>query len=277
MNAQDIIDILQGKRGANPERGIEEDDILANAFFELEAKDAPAFWAAFAEALQTLIADGDGKPVYLAARFMNRMANIEPPRMPRKTSLFDFLLKAKTDKPEALAGQLLALSVLNKGTATFWKRQIKAALDILESTQDESYAVAAVVHAFVECAAHTTVPAEDWQAMFMTIAHLPSVPRMELLNLLVGVEKETNEQRVVKLEEELGVGLEAASPSIKVETQKRLEDVFNAWLERNNPHESIARWLRKQQNARMTPRNKVAASLAKTARPFTPAPMQAAA
>ena len=278
MNAQDIIHILQGKRGANPERGVEEDDLLANAFFELEAHDWPAFWSAFTEALRTLIDEGAGMPVYLAARFMTRMANIQPPRLPSKKSPFDFLITANTHMPEALAGRLLLLSVLHKGTTAFWKQQIKATLDLLEATtQDETYAVAAVVHAFVECATRTDIPAEYWQKLFEVITHLPSVPRMELLNLLVCVEKATGEQRVSSLEEELDVGLEAASPSIKRETQEKLESVFKAWLELNEPHEAIARWLRKQKDARMTPRNKVAASLAKTPLPFIPSSMQVAA
>lgn len=277
MNAQEIIDTLQGKLGTNPERGIEADDLLANAFFELEAQDWPAFWTAFAKALQTLVADKDGLPVYLAARFMSRMAHIDPPRLPGKKSQFNFLLKANTDTPEALAGRLLALSVLNKGTEEFWMAQVEAALNLLESSLDETYAVAAVVHAFVECSARTAVPAGTWQKLFDVITHLPNMPRMELLNLLVGVEKETQEQQIGKLEEELAAALNAVYPSIKGGTEAKLNSVLNAWLELNNPHEAIAAWLRKQQKDKISPRQMVAASLAKATRPFISSPMQVAA
>lgn len=266
MNNQEILSVLRGERGANPNMGIEEDDLLTNAFLNLPESERAAFWETLAKAMRTLVSGNEGLSVYLAARFIFRMGKIKPPYLPRKKSQFDFLLEPQPDAvlPTQLAGTLLTLSVLKKGKADFWKKQINASLACLESAQDDIHAMAAVVYAFLTYNAYVTIPAEVWSRLFTVLSRLPSLPRLELLDLLVGVEKETDNGQLAKFEEELELGLDEAKPSIKDADQVSLNTVFKAWLELNAPHEAIAKWLQKElspqkseKSERLTPRSMV--------------------
>jgi hypothetical protein len=251
MNTQKILSILRGERETNPNMGIEEDDLLANGFFDLSSGEHDAFWLAFSAAMKALVADNEGLPVYLASRFIFRMSEIKPSRIPRKKILFDFLLTPPDDDvhPARLAGTLLALLVLKKGKAEFWKLQIAASLNSLETTQGDHYAMAAVVYAFLGYNRHVSIPAEDWEHLFATLSRLSRLPRMELLELLVGVEKdETQHPRA--LEEEISVGLDAwktsASDNHPSALAEHLPSVLRAWLNRNAPDAAVAAWLRRE-------------------------------
>ncbi len=251
MNTQEILSILRGERGINPNMGIEEDDLLANGFFDLPSGEHDAFWLALSTAMKTLVANNEGLPIYLASRFIFRMGEIKPSRIPRKKSLFDFLPDIPADDvpPARLAGTLLTLLVLNlkKGNAEFWKRQIAASLRSLEATQGDHYAMAAVVYAFLGYNRHVPIPAECWERLFATLSRLPRLPRMELLELLVGVEKEQT-QEPCTLEKEISKGLDeyniSASNKQSAVLSEHLSPVLRAWLDRNAPHESVAEWLR---------------------------------
>lgn len=250
MNTQEILSILRGERGANPNMGIEEDDLLAKAFFDLPKDEHDAFWLALSVAVKTLVASNEGMPIYLACRFIYSMGEIKPSRLPHKKSLFNFLLDTPAGDvpPTQLAGTLLALLVLKMGKAEFWKQQITASLDSLETAQDTTYAMAAVVYAFLGYNRCTTIPAENWSRLFSTISRLPRLPRMELLELLVGVEKETDDNNKLRLKEELDVGLEEQGTSDKgIEFHNpntSLASVLRTWLEKNEPHQIIDAWLR---------------------------------
>ncbi|MBZ0092565.1 MAG: hypothetical protein K8F27_10125 [Sulfuricellaceae bacterium] len=251
MNKQEILSILRGERGASPNMGIEEDDLLANAFFDLSDVEKEAFWPELSDAMKSLVADREGMPFYLAARFIYGMGEIKPPRLPRKKSLFNFLLDAmaEKDQPAQLAGTLLTLLVLKMGKPEFWGRQIAASLDSLEATQDANYAMAAVVYAFLGYNRCTTISATDWSRLFSVLSRLPSLPRMEMLELLVGVEKEA--KRPGELEEELDVGLGTLRTSIRnneesTRIDQSLAPVFKTWLEKNEPRQAIAAWLSKE-------------------------------
>lgn len=250
MNKQEILSILRGERGASPNMGIEEDDLLANAFFDLSNAEQEAFWPTLCDAMKSLSADKEGMPFYLAARFIYGMGELKPPRLPRKKSLFNFLLdaQAEKDQPAQLAGTLLTLLVLKLGKAEFWKRQINASLESMETTQDTNHAIAAVVYAFLGYNRCDTIVAADWSRLFSVLSRLPRLPRMEVLELLVGVEKETVAPG--KLEEELDVGLETLRTSIRDEESTRMDQslapVFKTWLEKNEPHKAIADWLSKE-------------------------------
>ena len=251
MNEQEILSILRGERGANPNLGIEEDDLLANAFFNLPKDEHAAFWLALSDAVKALVASNEGMPIYLACRFIYSMGEINPPRLPHKKSLFNFLLDTPAGgvPPARLAGTLLALLVLKKGKAEFWKQQIAASLNGLETTPDDAYAMASVVYAFLGFNRLSCIPAGDWERLFSTLSHLQRLPRMELLELLVGVEKEeTWNPRM--LEEEISVGLDAwktsasdLHPSVLAE---HLPSILRTWLDRNAPNASIAAWLRRE-------------------------------
>lgn len=252
MNTQEILSILRGERGINPNMGIEEDDLLANGFFDLPSGEHDAFWLALSTAMKTLVANNEGVPIYLASRFIFRMSEIEPSRTPRKRSLFDFLLDIPADgvPPARLAGTLLTLLVLKlnkKGNAEFWKRQITASLNSLEAKQDDHYAMAAVVYAFLGYNRLVSIPAEDWTQLFVTLSRLPRLPRMELLELLVGVEKEQTRDPC-SLEKEISNGLDeyiiSASDKQSAVLSEHLSPVLRAWLDRNAPHEVVAEWLR---------------------------------
>jgi hypothetical protein len=264
MNTQEILSILRGERGTNPNIGIEEDDLLANAFFELSEAEHDAFWISLSDAMKTLVADNEGMPMYLACRFIYSMSEIKPPHLPRKKNLFAFLLEQPVDNaPSSLiAGTLLALLVLKKGKADFWKRQIDTSLDNLGTTLDNTYAMAGVVYAFLGCNRYAPISAEKWGNLFITLSKLPKLPRMELLELLVGVEKETDKQMILK--EELDLGLDTLRTSVKdaePDLAQSLAPVFRAWLNKNNPHQAIAVWLRRQlsphelENQKLSPRH----------------------
>lgn len=255
MNTQEILSILRGERGKNPNIGIEEDDLLENAFFDLSQVEQNAFWSALSEAMQMLIAGKEDMPFYLAARFIFSMSEIDPPHLPRKKSLFDFLLThpPEIEHPAQLAGTLLVLLVLKMGKSEFWKQQISASLDSLETTQDDHYAMAAVVYAFLGCNRHAPVLAKDWERLFVTLSHLPRLPRMELLELLVGVEKEEARNPRI-LEEEISVGLDAWKTSASDAFKGHFSSVFRTWLDRNEPHAVIAAWLRQAMRSPVSPR-----------------------
>lgn len=250
MSTQKILSILRGEQGSNPNRGIEEDDLLENAFFKLPEAEHDVFWIALADAMKTLVSSNEGMPMYLACRFIYSMSEIKPPHLPRKKSLFAFLLDKPTDhaSPSMLAGTLLALLVLKKGNAEFWKQQIDTSLNSLETTQDTTHAMAAVVYAFLGCNRHATISAVEWGSLFIALSKLPKLPRMELLELLVGVEKEANDS--MRLEEEIDLGLDALRTSITEakhpDLAQSLEPVFRAWLDKNDPHLAIATWLRRE-------------------------------
>lgn len=248
MNTQEILPILRGERGKNPNIGIEEDDLLANDFFDLSKVEQETFWSELAQAMQILIAGKEGLPFYLAARFIFRMSEIDPPRLPRKKSLFNFLfdMSANDVPPPQFAGTLLTLLVLKlkkDNNAEFWKRQVSASLDSLETTQDDRYAMAAVVYAFLGYNRCAPIPAKDWERLFVTLSHLPRLPRMELLELLVGVEKDIPRDPSI-LEREISLGWNCAKPSASDVFEKQLISVFRTWLDRNEPHAVIAAWLR---------------------------------
>lgn len=250
MNTQEILSILRGDRGKNPNMGIEEDDLLANAFFDLPKDEHDAFWLALSDAVKTLVVGNEGMPIYLACRFIYSMGEIKPSRLPRKKSLFNFLLDTPAGDvpPPRLAGTLLALLVLKMGKAEFWKQQITASLNSLKTAQGDTYAMAAVVYVFLGYNRHVSIPAEDWERLFDTLSHLPRLPRMELLELLVGVEKETRSPR--SLEEEISVGLDtwktsASDKSLSVLVE-HLPSVLRSWLDRNTPHDVVAAWLRRE-------------------------------
>lgn len=257
MNTQEILSILRGERGTNPNMGIEEDDLLANGFFDLSCGEHDAFWLALSAAMKLLVADNEGLPIYLASRFIFRMGEIDPPYFPRKKSLFNFLLDIPADNvpPARLAGTLLALLVLKlrNDNAEFWKQQIATSLNSLETTQDGHYAMAAVVYAFLGYNRYAPIPAKDWERLFVALSHLPRLPRMELLELLVGVEKEENRNPRM-LEEEISVGWDLVKPSASDVFEKQLISVFRAWLDRNEPHAVIAAWLRQEMRPLASPR-----------------------
>lgn len=262
MNTQEILSILRGEQGVNPNRGIEEDDLLEKAFFELPKTEHDAFWVTVAEAMKTLLASNEGMPMYLACRFIYSMSEIKPPHLPHKKSLFAFLLDEPTNStsPSALAGRLLALLVLNKGDKEFWNRQVNASLDSLKTTPNNSHAVAAVVYAFLGYNGKTTISAEQWGKLFIALSKLPKLPRMELLELLVGVEKESNEQAQMK--EELDLGMAALRTS-STNTNPDLASVFRAWLDKNEPRQAIADWLSRElsphepEDRKMSPRHRI--------------------
>lgn len=250
MNTQEILSILRGERGANPNKGIEEDDLLANAFFDLHKDEHDAFWLALSEAVKTLVAGNEGMPIYLACRFIYSMSEIKPSRLPRRKSLFNFLLEPPASEvpPARLAGTLLALLVLKMGKAEFWKQQIAASLNSLKTTEGDTYAMAAVVYAFLGYNRHDSIPAEDWERLFAALSRLQDLPRMELLELLVGVEKEAPSP--CTLEEEISVGLDtwktSASDKRPSALAEQLPIVFRTWLDRNAPQEVVAAWLRRE-------------------------------
>ncbi|MDP2828894.1 MAG: hypothetical protein Q8O37_09820 [Sulfuricellaceae bacterium] len=250
MNTQEILAILRGERGINPSLGIEEDDLLENAFFDLSKAEKNSFWLMFVEAVELLAANKEGMPVYLASRFIYSLSEIKPRHRPRKKNLFDFLLGVlDADSPNPMrAGVLLLLLVLDRGDAVFWKKQIAASLASLEETQDPTYGMAAVVYAFLGLNPKATIAAEDWGRLFLVMSELPRTPRLELLELLVGVEKETKEP--VRLREELETGLYELAASTKSnvlpELKPSIKSVFKTWLERNEPHPAIAALLTHQ-------------------------------
>jgi len=259
MNTQEILSILRGGRGKNPNIGIEEDDLLENAFFALSKTEQNAFWSALSEAMQILIAGKEDMPFYLAARFIFSLSEIDPPHLLREESLIDFLLTHPLEigYPALLAGTLLALLVLKMGKSEFWQQQIFASLDSLKTTQDDHSAMAAVVYAFLGYNRHASVSAKDWKELFVRLSHLPRLPRMELLELLVGVEKEALRDPSI-LEREISLGWNWAKPSASDVFQKQLIFVFRAWLDRNEPHAVIAAWLRQElrpltRNPRLSP------------------------
>ncbi len=262
MNTQEILSILRGEQGINPNRGIEEDDLLEMTFFELPKTEHDAFWAALAEAMTTLLANNDDLPLYLACRFIFSMSEIKPPHLPHKINLFAFLLDEPTNSasPFILAGRLLALLVLNKGDEKFWKRQVDASLDSLEAAPDNSHAMAAVVYAFLGCNGKASISAEQWGKLFIALTRLPELPRMELLELLVGVEKESSDQPLMK--EELDLGMDALRTSSK-NTNPDLASVFRAWLDKNEPRQAIADWLSRElsphepEARKMSPRHRI--------------------
>lgn len=272
MNTQEILTILRGAQETNPNMGIEEDDLLENVFFELPEAEHETFWVALADAMKTLVTSNEGMPMYLACRFIYSMSEIKPPHLPRKKSLFVFLLDKSADgvAPPLLAGTLLALLVLKKGNAEFWKRQIDASLNSLETTQDTTYAMAAVVYAFLGCNRYATLSAAEWGSLFIALSNLPKLPRMELLELLVGVEKEPNDSMM--LEEELDLGMDALRTSIKgakhPDLAQSLAPVFRAWLDKNDPHLAIATWLRRElrphelEKRKLSPRHLIAQIMA---------------
>lgn len=255
MNTQEILSVVRGERGANPNKGIEEDDLLANAFFDLPKDKHDAFWFAFSEAVKVLVAGNEGMPMYLACRFIYSMSEIKPSRLPRRKSLFNFLLDPPASEvppvevpPVRLAGTLLALLVLKMGKAEFWKQQIVASLNSLKLAEGDTYAMAAVVYAFLGYNRHDSIPAEDWERLFAALSRLQDLPRMELLELLVGVEKEA--QSPCALEEEISVGLDtwktSASDKRPSALAEQLPIVFRTWLDRNAPQEVVAAWLRRE-------------------------------
>lgn len=271
MNTQEILSILRGERGVNLNRGIEEDDLLENTFFELPAAEHGTFWAALSEAIKILVANNEGMPMYLACRFIYSMSEIKPNRLPSNKNLFDFLLNKPVDnaQPSLLAGSLLALLVLKKGEGEFWKQQIDTSLNSLETTQDTTYAMAAVVYAFLGCNRCNTISAAEWGNLFITLSNLPKLPRMELLELLVGVEKEANDS--TRLEEEIGLGMDTLRTSIRDTTPDLLQSlapVFRAWLDKNDPHQAIAAWLGRElqphecEKRKLSPRHRIAQILA---------------
>lgn len=252
MNEQEILSFLRGERGANPNMGLEEDDLLANAFFDLPKDEHDAFWLALSDAVKALVANNEGMPIYLACRFIYSMGEINPPCLPHKKSLFNFLLDIPVGDVSSaqLAGTLLALLVLKKGKSEFWKQQITASLNGLETTPGDTYAMAAVVYAFLGYNRLSSIPAGDWERLFLTLSHLQRLPRMELLELLVGVEKEEEARNPRTLEEEISVGLDtwrtSASDTHHSVFMERLPSVLRTWLDRNEPHASIAAWLRQE-------------------------------
>lgn len=248
MNTNMILSILRGETpGLNLNSGIEEDDLLANTFFDLPNIEQAPFWMNLSEAIKMLVAGNEGMSVYLAARFIYRMGEIKPPRLPRKKTLFDFLLEAQLhDMPTPqLASILLILLVLKRGDSSFWEKQISASLDSLEITQGDTYSMTAVVYSFLGLNRKGTVKAEYWARLFMTLNSLPSLPRMELLELLVGAEKETQTPEI--LSEELDCGFNEMLVSTKGKEADRLNpsihSVFQAWLDLNQPNPAIAAWL----------------------------------
>ncbi|WP_031595302.1 hypothetical protein [Ferrovum myxofaciens] len=246
MNEQKILSILRGEQGTNPNIGIEEDDLLERAFFEMPKAEYNAFWIALSDAMKTLVANNEGMPMYLACRFIYSLSDIKPPHLPPQENLFVFLLEEPVENalPPILAGRLLILLVLKLGDAEFWKRQIDASINNLGKPYS-TYAMAAVVYAFLGCNHYSIISAEAWGCLFIALSKLPKLPRMELLELLVGVEKETNEQ--LRLQEEINVGLYTQRTSMKnVESSlnQSLASVFRAWLDKNEPHDAIAEWLR---------------------------------
>lgn len=264
MNTQEILSILRGERGTNLNKGIEEDDLLENAFFELPEAEHDAFWVGLSDAMKTLVAGNEGMPMYLACRFIYSMGEIKPPHLPRQKGLFSFLLDLPVDNAPSplIAGTLLALLVLKKGNVEFWKQWIDASLDNLGTTLGNTYAMAAVVYAFLGCNRYVPISAEKWGSLFITLSKLPKLPRMELLELLVGVEKETDEQ--MRLKEELDLGLDALRTSVKdaePDLAQLLAPVFRAWLDKNDPHQAIAAWLRRElrphelENRKLSPRH----------------------
>lgn len=271
MNTQGILTILRGAQGINPNRGIEEDDLLENVFFKLPEAEQDAFWIALSDAMKTLVANNEGMPMYLACRFIYSMSEIKPPHLPPNKNWFAFLLDKPTDNapPSLLAGSLLALLVLKKGNTEFWKRQIDTSLNSLETTPDTTYAMAAVVYAFLGCNRYSTISSTEWGNLFIALSNLPKLPRMELLELLVGVEKEANDS--TKLEEELDLGMDTLRTSIKntePDLAQSLAPVFRAWLDKNDPHQAIAAWLRRElrphglENRKLSPRHLIAQILA---------------
>lgn len=250
MNTQEIISILRGERVINPGLGIEEDDLLENAFFDLPKAEKHSFWLMFVDALKLLAANREGMPVYLASRFIYSLSEIQPRHRPSKNNLFDFLLDVlDSDSPDPMrAGVLLLLLVLDRGDAEFWKKQVAASLVRLEENQDTTYGMAAVVYAFLGLNPKATIAAEDWGRLFLVMSELPRTPRLELLELLVGVEKETKEP--VRLSEELETGLYELASSTKSnvlpELKPSIKSVFKTWLERNEPRPAIAALLAHQ-------------------------------
>ncbi|MDO9224961.1 MAG: hypothetical protein Q8M09_06450 [Pseudomonadota bacterium] len=250
MNIHEILSILRGEREINPNLGIEEDDLLENAFFDLPKTEKDSFWPMFVDALRLLAVNKEGMPVYLASRFIYSLSEIKPRQLPHKKNLFDFLLIVlDADSPDPMrAGVLLLLLVLDRGNAEFWKKQVAASLIRLEENQDTTYGMAAVVYAFLGLNPKDTIMAEDWGRLFLVLSELPRTPRLELLELLVGVEKETKEPE--RLREELETGLNELASSTKrnilPELKPSIKSVFKTWLERNDPHPAIAMLLDNQ-------------------------------
>ena len=271
MNSDEIVALLRGWEGSiNLARGIEEDDALAHAFMTLPAGEHAAFWPVFADALRALINDGDDLPVYLSARFLNRMAEIEPPTTPENLqTLFGFLLDLDgANMPAAWnTGVLLILLLLNLGDQAYWRQQCTQSLDVLDATDEHYLAVAAVVYAYLGYGRHTTVPANDWARLLLGLNKRPKLPRMELLELLVGVERQERQKNTdsESLRQELEMGMDQWRTSTSDErytvVHESLASVLRAWRECNAPAAEIETWLdaelRPHKLQTMTPRERV--------------------
>ena len=256
MTPQQIEAILRGEHGANLNMGVEEDDILARTFFGLPKEEKDAFWPNFAQAMESLIESREDLPVYLAARFLFSMGEIKPSQLPRKKTPFNFLLNIQLENtsPSQLAGVLLAELLLKLGKTDYWENAIDTTLKSLEAGSEAPHAMAAVVYAFLAYNRCDTIPAETWNRLFRALAHLPRLPRMELLELLVGVEKEAKFPE--RMGEELDVSLEQG-PSHRGNEFHDLEPSFKhvlqAWLDLNTPHPAIEALLKRKLTESRTP------------------------
>ena len=248
MNEKGICDILRGEHGSNPNLGVEEDDLLARAFFALANNEKKAFWSEFTRALQNLISAGEDLPVYLGARFLFGLSEIRPSPLTKQTALFDFLTAtALSSAPSGqLAGILLAALLFKKGHADFWEQATEASLNSLEASPDARYAVAATVYAFLgytRC--EKSIPSTTWSRLFRALSHQSHLSRMELLELLVSVESEA--ANVQEMQTRLNEGLNdyrlSTSEKRCSALQSELANVFRAWLKLNSPHATIANWL----------------------------------
>lgn len=248
MNETEICDILRGKLGSNPNLGLEEDDILARAFFGQASDKQKSFWPAFAQSLQKLISSGEDLPVYLAARFLFGLSEIRPSPLTQQTALFDFLTASVLSNAPSgqLAGILLAALLFKKGDMDFWEEATKAGLKSLEASPDARYAVAATVYAllgYTRCGKN--IPTATWSRLFRVLSRQSHLSRMELLELLVGVESEA--ANVQEMQIQLSEGLDeyrlSTSNTRCSALQGELANVFRAWLKLNSPHATIAKWL----------------------------------
>ena len=249
MNTEEILTILRSSHEINIDKGIEEDDLLANKFISLEGALIRPFWSSFANAMETLNVNHEVFPFYLAARFMYSMSIALPPRKPAKKSLFNFILNQDFAEIDPLqhAGALLTLLVLEKGDAVFWMNQIDISLSHLKNNENV-HRMDAVVYAFIGLNRVGDISADHWAKLFTALAYVNELPEMEVLELLVSVEKENT--RTQRLSIELDLGLDTFRTSTESNRilgfKNSLNDVFQTWLDFNEPRPYISTWLQKQ-------------------------------
>lgn len=251
MSPVEIIEILNSSNRANPNRGIEEDDLLANKFISLSKDEMKSFWIAFAAAMKILFKNNESSSIYLASRFLYSMSVASPPRKPGRKSDFKFITKHDYSEvdPFLHAGALLASLVLGLGGKEFWESQKDISIENLNGFQ-EAFVMDAIVYAYIGLNRVTNVSAENWVNLFATLSRSSELPEFELLELLVSIDKENAAPS--KWNEELELGLD--SLKIATETQKynqihkELIEIFRAWLELNEPRPYISSWLKKQLN-----------------------------